>query len=83
MAPFIKNNYAFVSKKACNEMLKLVIYHYIKILLETKAQDIKAEQIKEKIQKDIEILTKTYNGVIGSNLANNPQTKVIEAIKIQ
>ena len=69
MAPFIKSNYVFVSKKACKEMLKLVIYHYIYLLLETKAQDTTIDQIKEKIKKDIDILTKTYNGVIGSNLA--------------
>ena len=68
LEPFINNSFDFISKKESKEMLKLLIYHYMNLLLATKAEDISAEKLKEKIKNDIDIINNAFNEVIGSKI---------------
>ena len=60
-----------VQKELWNEILKLTLYHYIHLLLTSKLSNIKVEQIREKLKKDIDILKEKYIGLVGENLATS------------
>ena len=57
-----------VLKKAWNEILKLTLYHYIRLLITSNLRGTTVEQIKEKLKTDIGLLNETYEGLVGKNL---------------
>ena len=68
LTPFSKSKSIIVTKKAHREILKLILYHYIILLFTLNPEQTKIEQIRDKIKKDIDILNKAYESIIGDNL---------------
>jgi len=66
--PYREYMNSLVLKKAWNEILKLTLYHYVHLLLTSKLNQAKVEEIREKIKVDIGLLNETYEGLVGKNL---------------
>ena len=66
--PYREYMNSLVLKKAWNEILKLTLYHYVRLLLTSKLNQAKVEEIREKIKIDIGLLNETYEGLVGKNL---------------
>ena len=66
--PYRQYMNSLVLKKSWNEILKMTLYHYIHLLLTSSYNKSNVEQIKEKIKTDINLLTETYEGLVGKNL---------------
>ena len=66
--PFRQYMNSLVLKKSWNEILKLTLYHYIHLLISSNMNKSSVDQIKEKLKKDVGILTETYEGLVGKNL---------------
>ena len=66
--PYREYMNSLVLKKAWNEILKLTLYHYVHLLLTSKLNQAKVEEIREKIKIDIGLLNETYEGLVGKNL---------------
>ena len=66
--PYRQYMNSLVLKKSWNEILKLTLYHYIHLLLESNYNNATVEQIREKIKTDIALLSETYEGLVGKNL---------------
>ena len=60
-----------VLKKSWNEILKLTLYHYIRLLLTSKLSSITVEVIRQKLKEDAGILIETYEGLVGKNLTES------------
>ena len=54
-----------VLKKTWNEILKLILYHYINLLLTSKLNNATVEQIREKIKTDADALKQSFEGIVG------------------
>jgi hypothetical protein len=87
LAPYYKYMKSPVSEKANKEMLKLIIYHYITLLLKPKppekpegeegqqnqntiqqeVEKLTIEQIRKKIKKDRDILSDSFERIIGKS----------------
>ena len=66
--PYRQYMNSLVLKKAWNEILKLTLYHYIHLLITSNMNKSSVDEIKEKLKKDVGILTETYQGLVGKNL---------------
>ena len=66
--PYRQYMNSLVLKKSWNEILKLTLYHYIHLLISSNMNKSSVDQIKEKLKKDVGILTETYEGLVGKNL---------------
>ena len=66
--PYRQYMNSLVLKKSWNEILKLTLYHYIHLLLSSSYSRITVDQIKEKLNGDIIILSETYEGLVGKHL---------------
>ena len=60
-----------VVQKSWNEILKLILYHYIHLLLTSKLSSVTVEQIREKLKNDAEILKQQFTGLIGQKSAES------------
>ena len=69
--PYKQYMNSLVQKKVWNEILKLTLYHYIRLLLTSKLNLVTVEQIREKLKTDIGILKETYEGLVGKNLTTS------------
>ena len=70
LEPYKKYMNNLVYKKTSKEMLKLALYYYINLILSLKPTE-NIDKIKEKIKKDIEILSNGYESIIGNELTTS------------
>ena len=66
--PYRQYMNSLVLKKSWNEILKLTLYHYIHLLLTSSYSKVTVDQIKEKLNGDVSLLSETYEGLVGKNL---------------
>ena len=69
--PYKQYMNSLVLKKAWNEILKLTLYHYIRLLLTSRLSSSTVDQIREKLKEDAGILKETYEGLVGKNLTES------------
>lgn len=60
-----------IKKKCWEEVLKLTVFYYIKLLLTTAHKKVKkVEEITTKLEDDKGLLKETYSSIVGENLTN-------------
>jgi len=60
-----------VIKKTWNEILKMVLYHYINTLISSDYNGVTVLEIRIKIKSDTELISETFENLVGKNLTES------------
>ena len=60
-----------VIKKTWNEILKMILYHYINTLISSNYNGVTVLEIRIKIKSDTELISETFENLVGKNLTES------------